>query len=251
MKGFIVGQFCCSQAVNMTRSTVEQILSQVVLKKSVPRGAKISEVTGFLQASIEKGRFVPGQRLVEADLTQELNISRSLLREAFRELAARDVIELMPNRGAIIRRLSAQEALELFEIRAELEALAAGLAAGRMQETDVRSTFESEIVQIWNDRNFFSREDYIAENEAFHSAILKASGNRQLTKMYERMQLSLIMAQINSALTPEVIQTSVSEHRIIASAILQGNRPLARDAARDHLKRAADFMSQVPAGLFR
>ena len=235
----------------MTRSTVEQILSQAVLKKSVPHGAKISEVTSFLQAAIDKGRFVPGQRLVEADLTHELDISRSLLREAFRELAAQDLIELMPNRGAIIRRLSAQEALELFEIRAELEALAAGLAADRMQDADVKQAFEDEIAQIWNDRNFFSREDYIAENEAFHTAILKASGNRQLKKMYERMQLSLIMAQINSALTPEVIETSVSEHRTIASAILQGDGPTARDAARDHLKRASEFMSQVPAALFR
>ncbi|MFD2857263.1 GntR family transcriptional regulator [Seohaeicola zhoushanensis] len=92
-------------------------------------GAKGESVVQALRTAIHGGRYVPGQRLVEADLTSELGVSRSLLREAFRILSAEGLIETVPNRGALVKRLSRREAMELFEIRMELEALSARLAA--------------------------------------------------------------------------------------------------------------------------
>ena len=93
---------------------------------------KLHGIVTELEARIDSARLVSGQRLVEADLTREFGISRALLREAFRQLAAEGAIELVPNRGAEVRRLTRQEALELFEIRTELEGMAARRAAERM-----------------------------------------------------------------------------------------------------------------------
>ena len=102
---------------------------------------KLHGIVTELEARIDTARLVSGQRLVEADLTREFGISRALLREAFRQLAAEGAIELVPNRGAEVRRLTRAEALELFEIRTELEGMAARRAAERMEMAEVRGAF--------------------------------------------------------------------------------------------------------------
>lgn len=214
-------------------------------------GAKGEEVVRFLTRAIQTGRFVPGQRLVEADLTAELGISRSLLREAFRRLAAEGLIEIVPNRGALVRRLSMSEAMELFDIRLELEALAARLAAGNMAEPCVRERFERQIRPIWDDAPRLSTSDYIAENQRFHGAVFEAAGNRQLVTLNRQLQLSLIMAQISTSLTAEVMMQSLGEHRAIARAILAGDGKQADRAVRTHLERARDFVRAMPSDVFR
>lgn len=214
-------------------------------------GAKGEGVVRFLTNAIQTGRFVPGQRLVEADLTAELGVSRGLLREAFRRLSAEGLIEIVPNRGALVRRLSMTETMELFDIRLELEALAARLAAGNVADPCVRERFERQIEQIWNDAPRFSTSDYIAENRRFHGAVFEAAGNRQLINLNRQLQLSLIMAQISTALTADVMMQSLSEHRAIASAILGRDEKAADRAVRVHLARARDFVRTMPAGVFR
>jgi DNA-binding GntR family transcriptional regulator len=216
-----------------------------------PPGQKGPGIADYLRAAIRTGRFAPGQRLVEAELTAELGVSRGPVREALRRLAAEGLIELVPNRGAVVRRLSMTEALELFEIRTELEALAARRAAGHMDDPCVRTRFEREIAPIWDDRPRLSTSDYIAENRRFHTAIMNAAGNGQLIKIDELMQLSLIMAQISSSLNSDVVATSLAEHRAIARAILGGDAKRAETAIRDHLGRAAEFMKSMPGDVFR
>ncbi len=214
-------------------------------------GAKGDTVVDYLMRAIQAGRFVPGQRLVEADLTAELGVSRSLLREAFRRLSAEGLIEIVPNRGALVRRLTMTEAMELFEIRMELEALAARLAAERIADPCTRERFERRIAPIWEEAPRFSTSDYLAENQRFHAAVFEAAGNGQLVKLNRQLQLSLIMAQIASELTGDVMMESLHEHRVIASAILSGNAAAADAAVRGHLSRARDFVRTMRPDVFR
>ena len=79
----------------------------------------------------------------------------------------------------------------------------------------------------------------MAENAAFHDAILNLAGNRQLHDLAIRLQLPLIMAQVGDVLTPSVLESSVREHRAIATAILQRDPGAAASALRAHLERAA------------
>lgn len=215
------------------------------------RGTKLGDVAAALRDAIGRARIAPGQRLVEADLTASLGVSRSLLREAFRQLAAEGLIEMIPNRGAIVRRLTMREATELFQIRAELEALAGRLAAARMSDPAARASFEAAVAPIWNDAPRYSTASYIAENQAFHSAIFCASGNVQLAELNDRLQLTLIMSQIGSELSAEVMTTSVDEHRAIARAILAGQGAEAADLLRSHLERATVLMASMPPEVFR
>lgn len=81
--------------------------------------------------------------------------------------------------------------------------------------------------------------DYLDENAAFHAAVLRLAGNRQLEELSGRLRLSLIMAQVGDVLTVEVMNVSVREHRAIAAAIAAGDATAAANAARGHLERAA------------
>ena len=219
--------------------------------KDGQHGRKEASVADYLSAAIMSGRFVPGQRLVEAELTTDLGVSRGPVREALRRLSAEGLIEIVPNRGAVVRRLSMEEALELFEIRTELEALAARRAAQNMKDAHVREAFDAAIAPIWNIAPRHSTGDYLQENQRFHAAIMAASGNGQLVKLHHQLHLSLILAQISSSLSSHVISASLNEHRLIASAIRARDAEAADQAIREHLQRAQGFMRVMPPDVFR
>jgi DNA-binding GntR family transcriptional regulator len=212
---------------------------------------KLANIVGELESRIETARLVSGQRLIESDLTREFGISRALLREAFRQLAAEGAIDLVPNRGAEVRRLSRTNALELFEIRTELEGMAARRAAARMKNSAVKQSFEFATKCLFDDPQTSGALEYIAENVAFHRAVFVAAGNENLSDLTRKMRLPLIMSQLREALTPDVLATSLKEHRTITRAILAGDAALAESAIREHLIRATQFVSRAPDNLFR
>jgi len=204
-----------------------------------------------LAEAIRGGRYAPGQRLVESELTAELGVSRGPVREALRRLAAEGLVEIVPHRGALVRRLTREQALELFEIRTELEALAARRAANRVGETCVRERFEHDTAPIRRDDPRYSTADYLAENRNFHAAIYRAAGNGELARLDRQMQLSLLLAQISPALTAQAILSSLAEHRAISRAILAGDAAAADAASRAHMERATALVASMPAELFR
>lgn len=208
-------------------------------------------VAGSLRQAILSGRMVPGQRLVEADLTRNLGVSRGPVREALRQLTAEGLVEAVPNQTAIVRRYSKREMVELFEVRAEMEALAARRLAERIDEGDIRERFIAATGQIELDHAKTSASSYFEENRLFHQAIADLCGNDWLATLIRQFQLPLIMFQLNGAIRPESIKDSVAEHRSIAKAILAGDPRKAGNEIRKHLKRASDLLGDMPATIFR
>ena len=180
--------------------------------------------------------MAPGQRLVESDLTARFAVSRGPVREALRRLAADGLIDHWPNRGALVRRLSAREIDEFFQIRVELESLAARLGA-KSDDADAHARFAAAIKPILAEEPR-RLPDYLCENAAFHEALMALAGNRQLSELALRLHLPLIMAQVADILTPDVLEASVREHRAIATAILKRDAEVAANLMRAHLERA-------------
>jgi DNA-binding GntR family transcriptional regulator len=205
------------------------------------RGSTVERVLDYLRDGILNSQFAPGQRLIESDLSRELGVSRGSLREAFRRLSAEGLIQLVPNRGAVVRRLSLRETMELFQIRRELEGLAARLAAINIGDPEVQEAFSAAIVPIWNEEPRLSSVAYLDENKHFHDAVMAASGNTQLIVVSQQLQLPLIMSQLSNVLTAEILRESVCEHRLIANAVLAGKSAAAEAAMRKHLDRAVEF----------
>jgi DNA-binding GntR family transcriptional regulator len=213
--------------------------------RTKPRAARISPAHGAtvgfiverLRDEIWAGRLDPGSRLVESELTARFAVSRGPVREALRRLSADGLIEHRPHRGAVVRRLKEREIRELFLIRIEMEALAARLAAAA-DAPERRARFAASIEPIHSDaaRNPC---DYLEENAAFHDAVMALADNVELRNLSIRLQLPLIMAQVGDVLTARVLEASVREHRLIASAILKRDPVAASARMRAHLERAA------------
>ncbi len=200
-------------------------------------GATVGFIVERLREDILAGSLSPGSRLVECDLTARFGVSRGPVREALRRLAADGLIEHWPNRGALVRRLSTREIREFFQIRVELESLAARLAA-ESDDADARGRFAAAIRPIQADEPR-RLPDYLCENAAFHEALMALAGNDQLRDLAMRLHLPLIMAQVADILTPDVLKASVGEHRAIAEAILERDTHAAANLMRAHLERAA------------
>ena len=129
-----------------------------------------------------------------------------------------------------MRRLSPREIQELFQIRVELESLGARLAA-EADDPDRRARFADAIRADPSDDSPRNACEYLAENAAFHDAMLALADNRQLRDLAMRLQLPLIMAQVGDVLTPKVLEASVREHRAIAAAIRERDPASARRSA--------------------
>jgi DNA-binding GntR family transcriptional regulator len=203
-------------------------------------GETVAHIVACLRDEILTSRAAPGERLVESDLTSRFGVSRGPIREALRRLAAEGFIEHAPNRGAVVRRLSLQDICEVFQVRAELEALAARNAAVAAADSTKRAIFEAAIAPIYKEGR---REpcDYLIENADFHAAIMDLGGNRHLRDVSLRLHFPLIMAQVADALTAPALDASVREHRALAAAILAQNESDADAAMRAHLDRAAKW----------
>ena len=202
-----------------------------------PHGATVAHIVDGLRCDILAHRLQQGERLIESALTKRFAVSRGPVREALRRLAAEGLIEHEPHRGAIVRRLSRRDIGELFQIRADMEALAARLA-GQSSDRAARARFIEAIAMIFAEAPR-RMESYLDENAAFHAAVLSLAGNKQLQELSARLRLPLIMAQVGDALTVEVMRASVREHRAIAKAIVDGDGAAAAAATRAHLERAA------------
>ena len=128
--------------------------------------------------------------------------------------------------------------------------LAAELAAERIGEGDNRRRFQAMLDAI--DMNDADPEaGFFGKNLTFHDTILKISGNRELQGLLSRMQLPIIMLQVQNAMRTDQFQHSTREHRDIAAAILAGNPAQARQTMEAHLRRSGSWVQTLPEKLFR
>ena len=225
-------------------------MNEHFLEGTAARGGTVDRVVEGLRASILGGRYVQGQRLIEADLTRDFNVSRGPLREAFRRLSAEGLLQIVPHRGALVRQLSYREIAEIYQIRSALEPLAARLAALAIDQGDNRRRFKAATREIWSKA---PRRDpgYHRENQRFHFSIFAVCGNAQLAKLGSQLQLPLVLLQLSGGKTPGMYQDSVMEHREIATAILHGQGRAAESAMHRHLERACRIVETMPESIFR
>jgi len=223
----------------------------IARQDAATRGGTVDRLVEHLRLGILRGRYAPGQRLIEQDLTSELGVSRGPLREAFRRVAAEGLLEIVPNRGAMVRRLSHRETVELFQIRTALEGLAVRLAALTIDEGGNRARFEAAIRPIWSDEPRLGGVAYHEENRQFHSAVFDICGNESLADLSRQLHLQMIMLQLSGLMTPAMYHDSVLEHRAIARAILAGDPVAAEQALQAHIGRASGIAIAMPSSTFR
>jgi DNA-binding GntR family transcriptional regulator len=203
-------------------------------------------------AGILEGRYAPGQRLVEADLTRELGISRNPLREALGRVAADGLVQIEPFRGAIVARPSRREVADLFEMRECLEGWAARRAAARITVPGLRERTRRIAAPLLAAGKTAPRaEDYLIENRKFHQMILELAGNVYLPRLLDLLQFPIFQAAFFRVYDAKLYQASAADHRAIFDAIIRGDKTGAEAAVHEHIRRTSALVQSLPDVLFR
>jgi DNA-binding GntR family transcriptional regulator len=207
-----------------------------------PRQTAVESVIEAITEGVKDGRYAPGQRLVEADLTAELGISRGSLREALGRLAAEGMLELEPYRGAVVRRLSPEDVQDLFNIREVLEGEAARLAALRIDEGSNRASLEREMAVVDGFRGRNDTMAYMDENERFHELVVELSGSKLLARLIPQLQVHAFRLLFRRMIVEDsAMPNSIDEHAEVAAAILSGDAKAAERAMRVHVRRSGEL----------
>ncbi|HKI97910.1 MAG TPA: GntR family transcriptional regulator [bacterium] len=191
----------------------------------IARRSLHDEVTERLRDLVVEGDLAAGQRVPEAELCKTLGISRTPLREALKVLASEGLLELHPNRGAWVTRITPQELDELFEVISGVERMAAELAAKRMSAKDLQGLRD---LQERMERAFHAglRHEYFRLNQRVHTSVVAMAGNAVLSAIHEGLMARVRRARYHAILSPERWQESVNEHAAVQAALE------ARDATR-------------------
>jgi len=193
-----------------------------------------------IRAAISKGRCKVGERLIEDTWAVEMDVSRTPVREALQRLASDGFVVFTPHAGAFVRGWSAREASEVFEIRANLEGLAAGLAAERADSASIRRLERAH--DAWCDAIAVTPRDtpLISErNRQFHGEILAMSGNSRLESMCLQMMDLGFLTRAFSKFNEASILSSSEDHAVLLKALSIGDGRLAEALMRSHILAGA------------
>ena len=216
----------------------------------------VDRLAGEIQARVLSGATPVGTRLRQEALADEFGVSRTPVREALRQLQASGLVELLPNRGAVVRGPSAREIREAYEVRAELEGLAAELAAERISDRDLRRLREAQrlfqdAVETLIARRARRREPWkdeslwVQANDLFHQAILDASANARLADTIADLHRSFPRNLTWAALSrsSRLLEENVKQHQAVLDAIERRDPAEARRSMVEHVRSAGELVT--------
>jgi DNA-binding GntR family transcriptional regulator len=191
-----------------------------------------------LGEEILSGRLSPNERLVEADLVARHGLSRGAVRTALVRLEQDRVVVREPHRGARVRLVSEEEAVEILEIRAALEGVAAAHAARRATDEQIAAITRTaeRMTQLGSIGDLLAMSD---ANADLHRLILEASGHGTVQRLIISLRSQLVRFQYRTILAAGRSGHSLSEHRAIVAAIAARDPETAEHAMRTHLSNVA------------
>jgi DNA-binding GntR family transcriptional regulator len=215
--------------------------TEVVRKGSTGVTEDGLEVYRRLREGITAGRFQPNERLVEANLSRMLGAGRTAVRAALVRLDQEGLVTREHNRGARVRLVSEQEALQIEEVRAALERLLARQAAVKATASDIR---ELRHVLVDMRKRFASGDaiGYSELNPKFHQLIWAAARNPTAGRLVGTLKSQSLRYQYQTMLRPGRTERSLGEHELIFSAIVAHDAEAADAAMRAHLEEVLETL---------
>lgn len=195
-------------------------------------------VTESIRNAIAVGRFKAGERLPERDLCEMTGVSRTLVREALRQLESEGLIKVLPHRGPIVARLTPEQAEGIYQVRIELEGLASQLFAERATETQ-RKALQQAFEQL---RRSFGDDDPLIRLHAknhFYECLIEGSGNEALGTALRMLNSRVMLLRATSLQAPGRARASLNELGELMEALMSGDGGAAREAGARHVRNAA------------
>ena len=196
-----------------------------------------------LHQAIFSGKFKPGDRITEKEITEELKVSRTPVREALYRLASTGLIKIIPHRGFIISRWSSKEIKDVIELRIALEIFAVKLAIQRILPNEINE-LKTLIVKM---DKAVKKEDMMKAshlNYLFHNKIILASKNKELFEVTEPIKNKIHHFRIISISSPNRLKESFEEHKKILDAIINKDIELAQELTSKHIKKVGFIIKE-------
>ena len=222
-----------------------EVLDQSVPDLAIHHPTLPAVVAEKLRQLIIDGTFKPGTWLNERDLCDQLKISRTPLREAYRMLASDGLLALQPKRGAMVIELSADDVENIFDVLSVLEGLAVRSAAERASDAEL-----AQIAQLHAQmRENYEKRDiraYFAASMGTHIAINRAAHNPALTHAYDRLNLQVQALRYKSNFDSDEWTAAVADHEAFVQALMRRDGALADSLIRKHVgsKKAYNLLAR-------
>jgi DNA-binding GntR family transcriptional regulator len=207
-----------------------------------------------LEEAISKGDLLPGDAIDESALAEQFGVSKTPIREALIQLQAQGWVSNMPRGGSTVTKMNLQQLLSLWELLAELEAVAVRLACERMAEEDRQKLFalheESRLVAAAEDLQGWQKL-----NLAFHELIYQGTRNPFLRQEVLRIRFRTGVYRRHAFGALGRLQTSFEQHEVIVQALRARDAEAAAVSMRDHMrpgrdaKSLNDFILNLPTDL--
>lgn len=201
--------------------------------------ADFQKLVERLENMILTGVFQPRERLVELNLAEELEVSRFWIRDAFKILETKGLIEVIPYKGAMVCDLDENEIENIFEVRAELDSLVIRKAAENARKSDIKDL--KRMARKFEDS--VKRGDLgemISANEEFHSALNALSQNPTLIQVINQLKAQSHILRYHAWASSDVIMRIQKEHKLLITALENKDLKLLDKLARRHISYSKD-----------
>lgn len=209
-----------------------------------------SSLTGAVQQALESmitlGELAPGDKLNEAWLAERLGVSRGPVREAFRMLEEAGLLTLKKNRGVYVRQVPLDEALEIYELRAMMEAEVGALLAATASAEQI-AALQTLLDSMEAAVAVSDAPLYFQLNVEFHETLVSFAGNKKMSLLYRRLTRELELFRRRNLSQQALLSSSIEEHRDILAAIEARDPQRAAQTLRRHVLQSRERTAQRQA----
>jgi len=212
-------------------------------RERIARTTLHDELVARLRDLIVEGELAPGTRVPERILCERFGVSRTPLREALKVLASEGLLELLPNRGATVARLTVADLEELFPVMGALEALAGELACARISDEEIAEirALHYQMVLHYTRRELPA---YFRLNQSIHERIMTAAGNPTLARMYRSLAGRIRRARYIANMSRARWERAVEEHEAILDALARRDAPRLARILKQHLQNKYETVKE-------
>ena len=221
-----------------------QRTGQETLRPAIRRPALHAQVVDKLRRLIANGEIAAGERLIELQIAATFRVSRTPIREAVKLLASEGLLELLPGRGARVKRLTRQEVLDHFDVIGALERHAVERAVRRMSEPQ-RAELAALHAGMTTAFEAGDARGYFDANQKVHRFFVRTAGNAALAAMHEAMTKRARRERPLTLASAPRWSASMTEHAEIIAAALKGDAESAGLAMLAHLQRTGEAMADA------
>ncbi|SCZ13901.1 DNA-binding transcriptional regulator, GntR family [Microvirga guangxiensis] len=238
--------------MSMTKLSILKNASQRTLLHSKGSSRDVERVMEYVRDGIAQGHLAPGQKLIEADICTAVGLKRGPVREGLRMLAGQGVLELIPNRGAWVRKLDRKDLADMVQTLASLNAGALFQALRKNTKTHLKAVLDPIIAEMRLAQAARSYPALMREIARYHSAVIDLSGNRYMTYLLEALHVYHYHRSMALELTVENWTLYVGAYEQAHAAVIRKDFAAAATIFEEHAQRLQNVLAQdVTPAVFR